>query len=68
VALRPSWDRNHYELLNGRILMNPPAEAENVTVLVRRGDRFDEAHCYERGDELRSVVLAASFAVGDLLP
>jgi Uma2 family endonuclease len=22
---RPSWDENHYELLNGRIVMNPPA-------------------------------------------
>jgi Uma2 family endonuclease len=25
VRQRPSWDCNHYELLNGRIFMNPPA-------------------------------------------
>ncbi len=25
VQRRPSWDGNHYELLNGRVRMNPPA-------------------------------------------
>ncbi|HEY3445926.1 MAG TPA: Uma2 family endonuclease [Myxococcales bacterium] len=43
---RPGRDPNHYELLNGRVLMNPPAAfphgqvgARVVALLVRHGDQ-----------------------------
>ena len=67
VAVRPWNDLNHYELLNGRILMNPPAGwphgsvGTNLQVLIgshvrrhRLGQVFDSSQGFElpSGDTL----------------
>jgi Uma2 family endonuclease len=44
---RASWDRHHYELLNGRIIMNPPAGYPHGSI-EHRVQRLLGTHVHER--------------------
>lgn|SRR5690606_3463686 len=83
VATREAaGDTGHYELLNGRVVMSPPAgyphvlecwlvdpRAEEVTVFHAVAGCFDAGCAYAVNDRLSSQVLAGlTIDVRDLMP
>jgi Uma2 family endonuclease len=83
VRQRPSWDGSHYELLNGRIIMNPPAgfphgraEAKivraigNVAAATDMGEVFGSSQGFElpSGDTVEPDCSFVSSARWNALP
>ena len=74
VAARWRGDLNHYELLEGRVVMTPPAGYPHGSIeaalgpFTRQGDRFDAGRTFEEGQLFSSAVLAGlDFDVASVL-
>jgi len=64
VAARWRGDLNHYELLDGWVVMTPPAGYPHGSIeaalgpFTRQGDRFDAGRTFAEGQPFSSAVLA----------